>query len=308
MDDRLARVALAWTSGVGPKAYAALLERFGDAQSVLDAAADEMKEAAPRLRTVAAEAVTQAADQLPQIEEELERLADEDVAVWCLGDEGYPPRLARIPNPSPVLCCRGAIIAEDDLALAIVGTRTPTEEGEQVAREIATAVAAEGVTVVSGLALGCDAAAHRGALEGGGRTIAVFGSGIQVVHPPENHELAVEILDSGAHLSELPPRARANTGRLMARNRLQSGLSCGVLVVEARLQGGSLETARVTQRQERLLCAIDWPDKKEEAVGTRQMIAGGAMRVRGVEDVPEMLEALRAWEPPPVEPEQMHLF
>jgi len=293
---------------VGPHSHAALIEHFGSASAVLEADAEAIQEAAPRLRGEAAEAASQAAERLREIEEELQSLEDEGVQVWCLGEPEYPARLAHISNPPVVLCCRGTLLPEDDLALAIVGTRTPTPEGERLARRLGTAFAEEGVTVVSGLAFGCDSAGHRGALDAGGRTIAVFGSGIRVVHPPENHELAVEILASGAHLSELPPRARANTARLMARNRLQSGLSCGVLVIEARLDGGSHETARTARKQERLLYAVDWPEKKEEATGNRELIAGGALRVRDVDEVPAIVAALRDWEPPRVDPEQMQLF
>jgi DNA processing protein len=232
-------------------------------------------------------------DDLLAVEEEIERLSEEGVQVVCPGEEGYPSAIAELPHPPPVLCLRGEWRPEDLLAVAVVGTRSPSREGLALAEEVGEALARGGVTVVSGLARGIDAAAHWGALAGGGRTVAVLGSGIRVIHPTVNVPLAREIGQRGALVSELSPSARPSVRTLMARNRLQSALSKAVLVVESGEQGGSLQTAAAARRQGRLLLAVDWPTAGLTSAGTRKLLLKGALPFRGLGDVPGLIDLVR---------------
>jgi DNA processing protein len=169
-----------------------------------------------------------------------------------LGDTAYPANLREIQTPPGRLYVRGALAEDDALAVAIVGARAATPYGVAVAERLAADLAARGVTVVSGLARGIDSAAHRGALRAGGRTIAVLGSGVDVIYPPENRRLAKDIETSGALVSQFAPGTRPLAGYFPARNRVIAGLSLGVVVVEAAEKSGSLITAG-------LAAARSWP-------------------------------------------------
>ncbi len=239
---------------------------------------------------------------VPSVAKQLDELAEDDVTVLCSFEDAYPPPLAEIATAPPVICLRGAWEEEDTQAVAIVGTRSPTEEGRRLAENLAAECSKAGLTVVSGLARGIDTCAHRGALAAGGRTVAVLGSGIRLIRPAENTRLARQIARSGAVLSELPPRARPSVRSLMARNRLQSALSKAVVVVESREQGGSLQTARYALRQGRLLVAVDWKGRKPTAAGLRTLLREGALPLKGLKDAPELVERIRAHAPAIPEP------
>src|SRR5215471_20286904 len=158
-------------------------------------------------------------------------------------DEEYPAQLLHLPGMPPSFYVRGTLVRDDALSVAVVGSRLATEYGRGVAEEIAAGLAARGVTIVSGLARGIDTAAHRGALRAGGRTIAVLGSGVDVIYPVENRALAGRIEAHGAVLSQFAPGTRPLAGHFPARNRVIAGLSLGVVVVEAAERSGSLITA-----------------------------------------------------------------
>jgi DNA processing protein len=271
-----------------------LLERFGSPRGVCEASEEELLGCRARLKPEDLGRIGSAMDFAPEIADEIERLEEDGVRVLCPFDEGYPPPLAALKTAPAVLCLAGTWEApQDDPAVAIVGTRAPTDEGADFARDLARGFAQEGVTVVSGLARGIDTAAHEGALLGGGRTVAILGSGIRIVHPHENRELAGAIVERGALMSELSPKARPSVRTLMARNRLQSALSKAVIVVESGEQGGSLQTAEDAKRQGRLLYAVDWPGDKPEAEGTRQLLAHGALAVRTAEEAADIVDRLR---------------
>ncbi len=297
--DPAAWAALYWSGRIGPAGFLRLLARFGSARAVL--AADQADLAAPslRLKPRQIEAITgDALDHAESIEVELRALRDDGIAVICSFEDCYPPALRDARNPPPVICMRGDLAPEDRPALAIVGTREPTAEGRSVARQVAAACAERGLTVVSGLALGIDAAAHRGALKAGGRTIAVLGSGIRHIHPKRHVRLAGRVAACGAIISEVAPDAHPSAARLMARNRLTSALARGVLAVESTESGGTLQTVDDAWRQGRVVFACDWQSDKPQAAGTRALIARGARPILGPDAMDTIEHLLASHEPP----------
>ncbi len=207
-----------------------------------------------------------------QLENELLSLNDEGIDLLTWDDARFPTRLRPLPDAPMVLFMRGALKRADDHAVAIVGTREPTRSAVEAAHTIGRELAARGFTIVSGLALGIDTAGHRGAIETG-RTIAVLGSGIRFIHPKENVELTEDIIGCGAILSELHPNTPPKGQNLMARDRIISGLSRAVIVIEAGEKSGSLDTASKAKKQGRLVYAVPG------SAGTDQLIASGAHRV-----------------------------
>lgn len=206
------------------------------------------------------------------------------------GDARYPALLGRVATP-PTLHVRGTLAVDDALAVAIVGARRATAYGLEVGEALAFELAARGVTVVSGLARGVDAAAHRGALRAGGRTIAVLGCGIDVVYPPENRRLADEIAACGALLSQFPPGAPPLAGHFPVRNRTIAGLALGVVVVEADERSGALITARFAADLGREVFAVPGRITSETSRGANGLIQEGAKLVRDwidiVDELPE---------------------
>ena len=278
--NRLEWIALAWHGQVGPGTFHRLVERFGSARAVCEASEEDLLGCRVRLKPEDVERIQAAMDLTPDIGEEIERLEEDGVKVLCPFEEGYPGPLRALRNAPPVLCLAGSWSAEVDTpAVAIVGTRSPTEAGAEFARELARRFAEAGMTVVSGLARGIDTAAHEGALLGGGRTVGVLGSGIGIIHPNENRELAAAIVEHGALMSELSPKARPSVRTLMARNRLQSALSSAVVVVESGEPGGALQTAEDARRQGRLVYAVDWREERPEVAGNRKLLAEGAFAI-----------------------------
>ena len=202
-----------------------------------------------------------------------------------LGDTAYPANLREIHAPPARLYVRGTLVEDDALAVAIVGSRAATPYGVAVAERLAADLAARGVTVVSGLARGIDSAAHRGALRAGGRTIAVLGSGVDVIYPPENRRLAGDIEASGALVSQFEPGTPPLAGYFPARNRVIAGLSLAVLVVEAAEKSGSLITAGLAAEMGREVLAVPGPLTSPQSVGAHRLIQDGAALIQGWEDV-----------------------
>jgi len=262
-------LALTTVSGIGGATARKLIERFGDVESIFEASPAELIEIP---RVTAAIAAQLLAAPLDQLENELLSLNDEGIELLTWADDRFPARLRPLPDAPLVLFMRGALAADDEQAAAIVGTRQPSRSAVEAAHTLGRELAARGLTVVSGLALGIDTAAHRGAIETG-RTIAVLGSGIRHVHPRENAELAEEIASCGAILSELHPNTPPKGQHLMARDRLVSGLSRAVIVVEAGEKSGSLDTASKAQKQGRVVYAVPG------STGTDQLLASGALRI-----------------------------
>jgi DNA processing protein len=206
-------------------------------------------------------------------------------ALIALGDARYPANLREIAAPPERLYVRGRLAEEDVLAVAIVGSRAATTYGLAVAERLAADLAARGVTVVSGLARGIDSAAHRGALRAGGRTIAVLGSGVDVIYPPENRRLADEIASHGALVSQFGPGTRPLSGHFPARNRVIAGLALGVVVVEAAEKSGSLITAGLAGEMGREVMAVPGLLTSAQSVGAHRLIQDGAALIQGWEDV-----------------------
>ena len=204
-------------------------------------------------------------------------------------DAGYPSRLAEVPDAPATLHVRGALVDADALAVAIVGSRRATPYGLEVAETLAADLAARGVTIVSGLARGIDAAAHRGALRVGGRTLAVLGSGIDVIYPPENRRLAAEIAERGALLSQFAPGTPPLPQNFPTRNQVIAALSLAVVVVEAAEKSGSLITARLAAELGREVLAVPGRITAPESRGANRLIQDGAHVAMGWEDVVSVL-------------------
>jgi DNA processing protein len=219
----------------------------------------------------------------------LERIAGRGYRLLVLGEPGYPALLAAICDPPLVLTVRGEILREDALAISIVGSRRATPYGRDTARRLSTDLASSGLTIVSGLARGIDAAGHEGALTARGRTLAVLGSGLENLYPPEHGKLAEKIAERGAVISEFdldePPHAR----NFPRRNRVITGLSLGTLVVEAAAKSGSLISARLALDQNREVFAVPGPVSSPGSEGVHALLRDGARLVTRAEDVLEEL-------------------
>ncbi len=247
-------VALTTQAGVGGKSITRLLRHFGSLEAVLTAAPDEIQQVrhiGPKI------AAALARIDLPAAEAEVARFAAQGVQTVTWEDRDYPANLLLSEHAPPVLFVRGALDpAADPHAVAVVGTRTPTRDSAALAQRIAHELVARGWTIVSGLALGVDTAAHRGALEAGGRTLAVLGCGVSAVYPRQNVALAGEIEHCGAVLCEVHPEAQVSKQALIARNRITSGLSRAVIVVQSGEDGGSMVTAHRARAQHREVFAV----------------------------------------------------
>jgi DNA processing protein len=261
-------LALACLSGIGSATARRLLARFGDIASVFAASPEELEQV-PRMTPLRAEQLL--AVPIERLEAELLSLDDEGIDLLTWDDERFPAHLRALRDAPLVLFMQGSLLSSDSLAVAIVGTCAASPDGSEAARALGRELAARGLTIVSGLAPGVDTAAHRGAVESAaGRTLAVLGSGLRFVHPRENVELAERIADRGALLSELHPNARPRGPQLMARDRIVSGLSRAVVVVEAGENSGSLDTAARAKKQGRLVFAVPG------SPATEQLLAAGA--------------------------------
>lgn len=209
-------------------------------------------------------------------------------------DKGYPKLLKEIPDPPQKLWVRGEIKKEDEKAIAVVGARRATNYGREVTEELVNALVVAGLTIVSGMARGIDSCAHKAALEAGGRTIAVLGSGIDVIYPPENKKLYEEIAKAGAVISEFEPGTLPNAWNFPQRNRIIAGLSLGVLVCEAAEKSGSLITAGYAGEFGREVFAVPGPIYSKMSAGTAALIKDGAKLVYSTKDILDELGALPA--------------
>lgn len=275
-------LALNRVKGIGPARFRLLLDAFGTAEHAWHADHGALEAAGLDARSLAA-LERQRKHIIPDAEvERLERLR---VGVVRLVDAGYPRLLREIPLSPPVLYIRGTLTAEDDVSLAIVGTRRASVYGRQVTERLATELARQQVTVVSGLARGIDTVAHHAALDAGGRTLAVQGCGPDLVYPPENAKLAARIVEQGAIITEFPPGTQPEAGNFPARNRLISGLSLGVLVTEAPESSGALITTRFAAEQGRDVFAVPGNITSRASAGANRLIQDGAKLVLEVADI-----------------------
>jgi len=280
-------LALRRVHGVGPRTCRLLLERFGSAEQIFKATEDEV--AAAGVARKVASAIAGFNDFAP-LEKELCELPRLGARLVRWTDDEYPPNLKQIADPPPYLIARGVLEPNNTACVAVVGARAASEAGLRMAQRLGFELAAHGFVVVSGLARGIDGAAHRGALEAGGRTIAVLGCGIDVAYPPEHRGLADMIVESrGAVLSELPLGSAPLPENFPSRNRILSGLSLGVVIVEAAEKSGSLITARTALEQDRQVFAVPGSPLSGKTRGSNRLLREGAVLVECVEDVIEDL-------------------
>lgn len=286
-EPRLAYIGFNLVKGIGAARMRALLDVFGDVDTAWQASAPDLRSAGLSQRIV---------DNLLQVRSEVdltkiwERLERQGISALTWADTLYPRRLSEIEQPPPVLYVRGKILDEDSWAVAIVGTRNPTAYGRQVAAEIAAILAQSGVTVVSGLARGIDAIAHQACLEAGGRTLAVLGSGVDLVYPPEHRQLAQRITAQGALISDYAPGTPPDAANFPPRNRIISGLARAVIVVEAGEKSGALITAAFAADQGREVFAVPGGIYAPLSKGTNRLIQEGA---RPLLDCQELLAILK---------------
>jgi DNA processing protein len=273
--------------GIGAVRMRLLLDAFGDVESAWQASPQALFEAGIGKKQVEAFILIRKDVDLDRVWEQTQSLG---IQVLTWEDENYPRRLKEIDQSPPVLYVRGELTSDDDWAVAMVGTRRVTAYGRQVADEIATTLARSGVTVISGLARGVDAIAHQAALNAGGRTLAVLGNGVDRVYPYEHRRLAEKILQSGALLSDYPPGTPPEASNFPPRNRIISGLSMAVVVVEAGEQSGALITASFAADQGRDVFAVPGNINAPQSVGTNQLIQQGAKPFLDVRDLLETLD------------------
>ncbi len=307
--ERLAQVALLWSEAVGPAGLRRILAHFGTAERALRAARDELASPDLDLRPPQVELILSLRRRLSEFEAEWEECVRRYLRPLFSDDQGFPPPLREIPNAPALLTVYGNWLAADELAVAIVGTRTPTAEGAHLAAELARECAAGGATVVSGLAAGVDRAAHEAALAAGGRTLATVATGLLAISRKETGGLESRIASSGAVFSEYGPVAPASVAHLMARNRLTSGLARAVVVVQSRARGGSLVTADYARRQGRVVAAVPWGEDLPEGVGCGLLLEAGARPVRTAGEMRALLDELRrALTAEPLPKTQLHLL
>lgn len=286
-EERAYWVALTHVSGIGSVTFTKLVTSFGSAQAVWHAAVDELTGAGlPQAVCDELEKFRTTTDPHSLLTS-IERSA---ITVVTRQDADYPTRLQEIYDPPPVLYCKGRVIANEERIIAVVGSRQMTSYGKQATELLVTSLVAEGFTIVSGLAYGVDACAHQAALAANGRTIAVLGSGLWHIYPPQHTSLAEAIwTGQGAVISEVPPSMPAAKGNFPARNRIISGTSIGVLVTEAAKQSGTMITVAQALDQNRDIFAVPGHITAPLSVGTMKLIKQGARLTTCVDDILEEL-------------------
>jgi DNA processing protein len=281
-------VRLRAVPGLGDAAICRLARSFGSAEAVLEASPQELMGVGSLPASLAEAILTRPQGEAARaIDAELDAIERLRLTVLPYGYADYPTRLRSIPDPPPLLYVRGELRPDDTVAVAVVGSRRATAAAKIVTEELSRDLAACGVTIVSGLARGVDAAAHRGALAGGGRTIAVLGCGLARTYPPEHESLQKQIEAHGAVLSEFPVQAPPHAYHFPRRNRIISGLSVGVLVTEAGGDSGSLITARLALEQGRDVFAVPGSIRSEQSRGSNGLLKQGAKPVDCAADVLE---------------------
>lgn len=272
--------------GIGAVRFKTLLEAFGSAEAAWNASPQALQDAGLSAKIVEAFQRVHKGVSLEQVAERMQNLG---IQVLTWDDEAYPRHLKEIDQPPPVLYVRGNLSPEDDWAVAIVGTRKVTAYGRQVAEEMGASLARNGVTIVSGLARGVDSIAHQAALASGGRTLAVLGNGVDLVYPPENRKLAAQIMEQGALVSDYAIGTQPDGQNFPPRNRIISGLSLAVIIVEAGDTSGALITATFAAEQGRDVFAVPGNINAPQSRGTNRLIRDGAQPLLSPQDVLEAL-------------------
>lgn len=271
--------------GVGYATIQKLIQYFGSLEDLWSASVSEIYNV-PRIKKETADRIIKTRN-IDYIDKYRKKLLSKKIEYVTVKDEIYPDTLKNIPNSPHLLFMKGDILKEDENALAIVGSRKCTSYGKSIAYKFSKELAAYGITIVSGMAYGIDSAAHRGALDGGGRTIAVLGCSLDICYPKSNANLMKEIIDNGAVISEYPLGTQPIPGNFPRRNRIISGLSKGVLVVEAGLKSGTLITVDYALEQGKDVFSVPGNINCSVSQGTNKLIKEGAKPVTCIEDILE---------------------
>ena len=286
--EQRALIGLSLVPGVGAGRIRSLLARFGSATAAMNAARAALTQV-DGIGPKTAAAITDF-DDAEAVDTQLERAAQIGATLITPWDDRFPNRLRQIYDPPALLWMRGTLTAADHRAIAIVGTRRCSDYGKRQAHRFAQELVRHNFTVVSGLAYGIDAAAHRGALDAGGRTLAVLGSGVNRIYPSKHTKLARSIIEQGALLSEYALDAAPDASNFPERNRIVSGMTLGTLVVESHREGGALITARMAVEQNREVFAVPSALGRKAGIGTNRLIQRGHAKL--VLDVDDILDEL----------------
>jgi len=286
-DDKKFWIAFNLVRGIGAVRFQQILAYFGDLSIAWQAPAEAFKEAGLPERALANLLKLRQETDLDRM---YESMLEQDVQVLTLLDDDYPKLLRQIDQSPPVLYIKGALTPADEFAVAMVGTRRVSAYGQQIARDTSLYLAGHGLTIVSGLARGVDALAHQYALQAGGRTIAVLGSGVDVIYPPEHRKLADAIIENGAIISDYPMGTKPEGVNFPPRNRIISGLSLATIVVEAGERSGALITADFAAEQGRDVFAVPGNILSPMSKGTNRLIQKGAFALVSPQDVLDVLD------------------
>ena len=293
MDDKKYWVGFNLIKGIGAVRMQALLSYFGDLESAWKADQAGLAEAGLGSKLIERVVQARASVDLEKIWVGIEK---QGIKILTWQDAGYPARLKEIDQPPPVLYLRGEYLPDDLFAVAIVGTRRVTAYGRQITEEIAAFLAANGITVISGLARGVDAIAHQAALKAGGRSIAVLGSGVDKIYPPEHRALAEQMMARGALISDFAVGTPPDASNFPPRNRIISGLSLAVVVIEAGETSGALITAEFAAEQGREIFAVPGSILAPQSKGTNKLIQNGALPLLSASDLMQALNLTRMGE------------
>jgi DNA processing protein len=293
MTDKRYWIGFNLIKGIGAVRMQALIRHFNDLEAAWKAAPIELARVGLGRKLI--ERILQVRAQV-DLEKLWTRIEAQGIHILTWEDEAYPQRLREIEQPPPVLYLRGDYLPDDLFAVAIVGTRRITAYGRQITEDLAAYLAANRITVVSGLARGVDAVAHQTALKAGGRTIGVLGSGVDRIYPPEHRALAEKMMEQGAILSDYPPGTPPDASNFPPRNRIVSGLSLAVVVIEAGETSGALITAEFAAEQGREVFAVPGSILAPQSKGTNKLIQNGALSLLKVEDLMQALDLTRMGE------------
>jgi DNA processing protein len=287
-DSSIYSLALSQLSGIGNVTYKRLIGHFGSAREIFEAGDKRLNEI-PWIGKEKIKVII-SFNGWESIKERIKEVEDKGAVILALEDEEYPERLKKIHDAPPVLYIKGSFTEKDEFPIAVVGSRHASSYGNTSAAKIASGLAEKGITVVSGMARGIDSVAHRAAITTGGRTIAVLGSGIDVVYPPEGRGLYNDIVKKGIVISEFPPGTKPEPSNFPRRNRIISGLSVGVVIIEASETSGALITADLAVNQDREVFAVPGNINSARSKGTNKLIKKGARLVDNAEDILDELK------------------
>ena len=290
MDDKKYWVGFNLIKGIGAVRMQGLVAYFGDMETAWNSSPADLAEAGLGAKVIERVLLARQSVSLDKVWEKIE---SQGIKILTWGDEAYPARLKEIDQPPPVMYIRGEYLPDDLFAVAIVGTRKVTPYGRQVTEEIASFLAANGMTVISGLARGVDAIAHQTALKAGGRTIGILGSGVDKIYPPEHRGLAEQMIARGAIISDYAIGTPPDASNFPPRNRIISGLSLAVVVIEAAETSGALITAEFAAEQGREIFAVPGSILAPQSKGTNRLIQKGAQPLLTPDDLMQALDLTR---------------